>query len=261
MAPTESVKKSDKKATKKFAKTKNYELGCGIMRYSHSQNFKRKALFRFKGKKTPKAAKPKVAITVTKKIGGANNGGERIVKLQKPKAYYPTKARIEKRPARQLFRNHVRKTRKTMVPGRVLILLAGRHQAKRVVLLKVLPSGLLLVNGPYFLNGCPMRRISQRYVIATKTVVNLGKFKVPGHIDDKYFKRAAKKKTRRAEGDIFAQKKEQYVPSEQRKDDQKVVDGAIKDALRKRTDRKIISQYLKALFRLQSSQFPHRMKF
>ncbi|XP_055698410.1 60S ribosomal protein L6 [Phlebotomus papatasi] len=261
MAPTETAKNPVKKGAKKTNKAKNYDLGCGIMRYSHSQNFKRKALFRFKGKKTPKATKPKVAITVTKKIGGANNGGERVVKLQKPKSYYPTKPRVQKRPARRLFRNHVRKTRKSMVPGRVLILLAGRHQAKRVVLLKVLSSGLLLVTGPYFLNGCPMRRISQRYVIATKTVVNLGKFKLPEHINDKYFKRAAKKKTRRAEGDIFAQKKEQYVPSEQRKEDQKTVDTAVKVALRKRKDKNLIAQYLKALFRLQSSQYPHRMKF
>ncbi|GAB0093735.1 60S ribosomal protein L6 [Sergentomyia squamirostris] len=261
MAPTESVKKPVKKATKKTLKSKNYDLGCGIMRYSHSQNFKRKALFRLKGAKTRKAAKPKVAITVTKKIGGANNGGERVVKLQKPKAYYPTKPRVQKRSAKRLFKNHVRKTRKSMVPGRVLILLAGRHQAKRVVLLKVLPSGLLLVNGPYFLNGCPMRRVSQRYVIATKTVVNLGKFKVPEHVNDKYFKRAAKKKNRRTEGDIFAAKKEAYVPSDQRKEDQKTVDNAVKAALRKRPDRNLMSQYLKALFRLQSSQYPHRMKF
>ncbi|XP_059615551.1 large ribosomal subunit protein eL6-like [Phlebotomus argentipes] len=261
MAPTETVKKSVKKDAKKSNRLKNYDLGCGIMRYSHSRNFKRKALYRFKGTKTRKATKPKVAITVTKKIGGANNGGERVVKLQKPKAYYPTKPRVQKRPARRLFKNHQRKTRKSMVPGRVLILLAGRHQAKRVVLLKVLSSGLLLVTGPYFLNGCPMRRISQRYVIATKTVVDLGKFKLPEHVNDKYFKRAAKKKSRRTEGDIFAQKKEQYVPSEQRKEDQKAVDTAVKQALRKRKDRNLICQYLKALFRLKSSQYPHRMKF
>uniref|UniRef100_A0A1B0DHN3 Large ribosomal subunit protein eL6 n=1 Tax=Phlebotomus papatasi TaxID=29031 RepID=A0A1B0DHN3_PHLPP len=256
MAPTETAKNPVKKGAKKTNKAKNYDLGCGIMRYSHSQNFKRKALFRFKGKKTPKATKPKVAITVTKKIGGANNGGERVVKLQKPKSYYPTKPRVQKRPARRLFRNHVRKTRKSMVPGRVLILLAGRHQAKRVVLLKVLSSGLLLVTGPYFLNGCPMRRISQRYVIATKTVVNLGKFKLPEHINDKYFKRAPRRRPDVPKGTFLRRRR-----SKQRKEDQKTVDTAVKVALRKRKDKNLIAQYLKALFRLQSSQYPHRMKF
>lgn len=262
MAPTNVAKKPAAKGqTKSKHRHNNRVLSSGVLRWSRADQYRRKCLYRLKNAKPKKVEKPKVAITVVKKIGGAKNGGERVVLLKKNKANYPTKTGIVKRSSHNYFKKHTRYTRKNLTPGRVLILLAGRHQGKRVVLLKVLSSGLLLVNGPFCLNTCPLRRISQRYVIATRTKVDLTGFKVPDHINDVYFKRPKKKQTKRTEGDIFAKKEEKYVPSEQRKKDQVEVDKALKTCIKKHKEGLLLQRYLKSQFALKSNQYPHRMLF
>ena len=90
---------------------------------------------------------PKKLVSIEKKVNGEKNGGTRTVLLKKRKANYPSADPIKPHPSKKCFKNHKRHLRSTLTPGTVLILLAGPHKGKRVVFLKQLKSGLLLVTG------------------------------------------------------------------------------------------------------------------
>ena len=85
------------------------------------------------------------------------------------------------------------KLRRGIAPGQVLILLAGRFRGKRVVCLRQLKSGLLLVTGPYRLNGVPLKRVVQSMVIPTSTKVDVSGVKADA-INDDYFQRPSLKR-------------------------------------------------------------------
>jgi large subunit ribosomal protein L6e len=78
-----------------------------------------------------------------------------------------------------------------------------------VVLLKRLPSGLLLVAGPHKLNGVPLRRVNQAYVVATAVNVALDGVNV-AEINDEYFRRVVPK-GKRAEGAFKAGKRDVLI--------------------------------------------------
>merc|ERR1711908_29581 len=140
------------------------------------------------------------------------------------------------------------KLRKSISPGTVLILLAGRFRGKRVIFLKQLDSGLLLVTGPYAVNGVPLRRVNQRFCIATSTKVNVGD--AGKKITDAHFARDAKKKEKSSEGGFFSTKKAEKTPlTDDKKAAQKEADKGIKvDGDMK--------AYLKARFSLSANMYP-----
>eukprot|EP01132_Coremiostelium_polycephalum_P005216 gene5216-6495_t len=150
--------------------------------------------------------------------------------------------------------------RKSIVPGTVLILLAGKFAGKRVVFLSQLPSGLLLVTGPYLLNGVPLRRVNQRYVIATSHKVDVSGVKLPENVNDAYFK-VQKKTTQKSEESFFAKDGKKTVvkkATEGRVKDQKAVDAALLQVLKKD---QLSTAYLKSKFYLRKGEYPHQMKF
>ncbi|XP_033207251.1 60S ribosomal protein L6 [Belonocnema kinseyi] len=246
---------------KKVPRPRNYDLGNGVYRFSRTRMFHKKAIYKFLGKKTEKTVKPKKPLTIEKKIGGDKNGGVRTVLLKKRRASYPTSDPVTVHHSKKCFKDHSRYIRPSLTPGTICILVAGPHKGKRVVLLKHLKSGLLLVTGPFLINACPLRRTSQNYVIATSTKIDISEVKIPDHLNDEYFKRKRDKRAKKEEGDIFSKKKEEYKPSDQRKEDQKLMDKQVIAAIKKNKDKKMLFTYLSAMFGLRSSQYPHRMKF
>merc|ERR1719312_188499 len=108
---------------------------------------------------------------------------------QRPKRskWYP--AEDVKRPIPRSKKIKPTRLKSAFVPGRVVILLAGKYMGRRVVFLKQLPSGLLLVTGPFKVNGVPLRRVNQAYTIATSTNVDINGVDVSS-IDDAFFARS-----------------------------------------------------------------------
>jgi len=202
---------------------------------------------------------------VVKKIGGEKNGSKRKVLAKKGKKWYPTEDKPrKKRIGHKTFKQHKRTLKAGLVPGSVLIILAGRHRGKRVVFLKQLASGLLLVTGPFKINACPLRRMHQQFVIVTSTRLDVSGVKIPEHIDDKYFnvkKSRSPKGKSGTGGDIFDTKAEGYKPDEQRKKDQIDVDKQLIDVVRKNKDKKLLLAYLGSYFQLRNRVFPHKLKF
>merc|ERR1739846_91525 len=232
----------------------------GVYKYSRSKMYRKKAIYKFAKKTTPKAAAEKKPAFVEKKVGGAKNGGTRKVASNKPKFDYPTYSKDVVKTSKNLFSKQKHSLRPSLSAGVIAIVLAGVHKGKKVIVLKQLGTGLLLVSGPYKLNGCPLRRVNQRYLVATSTKLDIYKVSVPENIDDKYFARVKAEKSKK-EGDIFEAKKEAYKPSEQRKADQAAVDAQVLAAIKGNADGAVLRQYLKASFSLSKGEFPHKMCF
>ncbi|KAH9853525.1 ribosomal protein L6e-domain-containing protein [Lenzites betulinus] len=232
------------------------ELAPNVGRLSRSAVFARRGLFKGQ-KKSEKPAAAEVAPTKEVTVGGAKNGGKRLVPTQKAPRFYP--AEDVHHPKKSRKSPKPTKLRSSITPGTVLILLAGRFRGKRVVFLKQLGSGLLLVTGPYKVNGVPLRRVNQAYVIATSTKVELGDFKVDEKINDSYFAKPTSKGARSAEEEFFADgkpKKEAFPESKAA--DQKSVDAAVIAAIKKT---EYLQKYIKASFGLSKGQFPHALNF
>merc|ERR1711945_18802 len=221
----------------------------------------KKAIYKFTKKTVAKKAADKKPVFVEKKIGGAKNGGTRMVRVNKLTNDLPTTDAAAPGTSVNFFSKHKRTVRPSLVPGVIAILLAGVHKGKRVVVLKQLETGLLLVTGPFKLNGTPLRRINQRYLVATSTKIDVSGVKVPDTINDKYFARIKADRGAKKDGEIFDAKKEEYKPSEQRKKDQVAIDTQVLEAIKKNKEGSALKQYLRASFALSKGQYPHNMAF
>ena len=117
------------------------------------------------------------------------------------------------------------------------------------------------MTGPYKLNGVPLRRVQQAYVIATSTKVDVSGLKLDDkQLTDKLFQAPPKKSQKAlAQSIFFSKKRREKTPlNEDRKKLQKEVDEQLLSAINKV---ELLSSYLSSLFTLTNGQYPHQMKF
>lgn len=234
---------------------KNPELARGIRKFGKTHFRKQKLAKKPVAKSAPK----------TKKF----NGKDIVVGKNKgvPRQFTPNAPSLRPRVAGKKPRVvHKAKPAKpatalraSITPGTVLIVLAGQFRGKRVVFLKQLLSGLLLVTGPYALNGVPLRRLSQAYVIATSTKVDISSIKLDEKLNDAFF--AAKKTEKQPGLDRFFGVRRPRVKTElsaERKALQKSTDAALLSLINK-VD--LLGPYLKSIFSLKKGQYPHALRF
>jgi len=251
-------------AKKPRAGHKNPLLVPGVHRFGRSKMYHKRGMNIKRTLKTAVKTTAKKPVYVEKPLGGAQNGQKRLVQVRKSKRYHPTATRKIRKAVTHPDVIRRIKLRGTLKPGTILILVAGRHAGKRVILLKQLDSGLLLVTGPFKLNGVPLRRVNQQFVIATSTRLDISKVNVPASLNDAYFRRdkkALRKQRQQQEGEIFASVKGGYTLSDTRKKDQGEVDKQILSVVKVNKDKKTLLKYLASPFSLRSGQYPHKMKF
>lgn len=66
---------------------------------------------------------------------------------------------------------------------------------------------LITSTGPFRVNGVPLRRVNQAYVIGTSTKVDISGVNVE-KFNDKYFAKETQKKKSKGEGEFFEAEKE-----------------------------------------------------
>ena len=178
--------------------------------------------------------------------------------LNKSKWGYP--ASDEKRHfTRNSKKPRQTRLRKDVQPGQILILLSGRFRGRRVVFLRQLPSGLLLVTGPYKVNGVPLKRVDQAYVLPTKTRVNLGSIPVLDKVNENaFFTRVEVKRGNKLSDFVEEPQKKKERITETRRETQNTVDAEVVKSVRAVPE---LREYLQNRFTLKNGDKPHLMNF
>jgi len=257
---------------------RNSEIVRGIMRFSKGAMYHKTGKWAKKFAGTPKKVVEKTVVT--KPFG--KDKKPRVIHPTGP-SFYPTlDMHVVKKPTttkKTEVAKVARVTRRTpklrasIKPGQILIVLAGRFKGKRVVFLKQLTSGLLLITGPMKLNGVPFKRINQAYVIATATTIDISG--VPKATLEKYtdaifsfwfaedsISKPKTEKKKKTEAEFFAatenKEKVKKVVSPERVAQQKAVDAPIVALVKKDV---ALYRYMRTKFTLTNGQYPHTMKF
>ena len=179
--------------------------------------------------------------------------------LNKSKWGYPISDEKKhfKRPSKKVARSTLRKD---IEQGQVLILLSGRFRGRRVIFLKQLESGMLLVTGPYKVNGVPLKRVNQAYVLPTKTKANIGALPGLDKVNDEFFSKkvAFKRNSTKLSDFVEDPKKKRERITDERRNSQNTVDTEVLKGVRSVP---LLKEYLQNRFALKNADKPHLMKF
>ena len=186
-----------------------------------------------------------------------SNHKQEDAKLKVSKNWYPTT------DDKQKFKRKCKvpkasKLRSDITKGTILILLSGRFRGRRVIFLKQLSSGLLLVTGPYKFNGVPLKRVNQAYVIATKTKVTLGNVAGLDKVNDDFFKKVAIKRTELGEVIMQTAEEKKGRVTQERKTAQNNIDTEVKKSLEKTP---YLKEYMRNRFALKNGQQAHNLVY
>jgi large subunit ribosomal protein L6e len=226
----------------------NKDLIPGLGQYGRAAAYKRSGRWAIKNKAAAKAAK----AAPEKKVKTFGKE-QRTIEAKHARVHSPYPENQSLAGKSQPRPTHLRKS---ITPGTVLILLAGRFRGKRVVFVKQLDSGLLLVTGPYKFNGVPLRRVNQAYVIATSTKLDISGVSIPEKFSDTYFKKEATR-AKKSEADFFDPTKKQPLDVD-KVAAQKAFDADIVAAAKAAEH---MPAYLSARFSLKRGQYPHEILF
>ena len=178
--------------------------------------------------------------------------------MPKVNYYHPDDVQAHFKRARNQRKTTAR-LRRSITPGTILILLAGRFKGRRVVFLKQLESGLLLVTGPYKANGVPLRRVNQAYVQPTSTKIDVSGVDV-SELSDYTFSRKKSERdiSKRTAWDSLEKEKPDAERLEANKLRQAKIDKGVLAEIAKVP---LLKKYLGTRFSLRSGMKPHDMNF
>merc|ERR1711985_218487 len=121
------------------------------------------------------------------------------------------------------------------------------------------PASRLSFASPSKLNGVPLRRVPQSYVIGTQTTVDVSGVKLPAEVNDDLFKKPQSAKKQKKDEDFYEDgAKKPNTIDESRKALQKTVDTAVLASINKTP---MLKQYIASRFSPKNGDKPHLMTF
>jgi len=245
------------KVDESLIKAKEPSLQAGALKYTKKEMYKIEAFRKIlKQGKIPGEARGVRLVERTDK----KTGKKYLLKMNPKKYPVPNLNTPRKAVYKQV------KLRASVTPGTIGILLKGNQRAKRVIFLKQIDSGLLLVCNP--VNQCAPRTIDHKFFLATKMKVDVSGIQIPEEMNHTFFhnKRAERKaylKALRKSSILGGDKPEKKVKAltPEKLAVNKKLEDQLTALIEAHPEGAIFKKYMRSLFKLGPRDYPHKMQF